>query len=233
MSSSLTTQLTSTQISALSASDGLIVYNSTTNQFQFRQQGSWLTITNGIVSQILTGAGLSGGPITSAGTISLANTAVTPGSYTYTSLTVNAQGQITAASNGTGPTGTVTSVATGTGLTGGPITTSGTISLANTTVTPGTYNLATVTVNAQGQVTAASNGTASGLTYGVAGPLVAGTLTVNTADVQTTSSYSVTYQTFGGIPGALSVSSFVAGTSFTVTSTSNADTSTFYWSVIN
>jgi len=90
-----------------------------------------------------------------------------------------------------------------------------------------------VTVNAQGQVTAASNGTASGLTYGVAGPLVAGTLTVNTADVQTTSSYSVTYQTFGGIPGALSVSSFVAGTSFTVTSTSNADTSTFYWSVIN
>lgn len=51
--------------------------------------------------------------------------------------------------------GTITSIATGTGLTGGPITTSGTISIANTGVTPNTYN--NVTVNAQGQVTGGSN----------------------------------------------------------------------------
>jgi hypothetical protein len=60
-----------------------------------------------------------------------------------------------------GGTGTVTSVAAGTGLTGGPISTSGTIALADTAVTIGSYGAAntvsTFTVDQQGRLTAAGN----------------------------------------------------------------------------
>lgn len=122
---------------------------------------------------VIAGTGMSGGgQLTGNVTVNLANTAVVAGTYgdsTHVAqVTVDPQGRITTISNVAilaSGVGTVTSVLTGTGLTGGPITATGTISIANTTVTPGSYGNAstvgTFTVNAQGQLTAAANATIS------------------------------------------------------------------------
>ncbi|MBX2899835.1 MAG: tail fiber domain-containing protein [Cyclobacteriaceae bacterium] len=261
-------------VGSLSATDkGLLVFDSDIGKFFYWGGAAWSVIEDGTsgtgtVTSINTAGGLTGGPITTTGTISLANTAVAPGSYgsatQVPTFTVDAQGRLTAAGNttitgvapggaaggdltGTYPVpvvannaitsakiadgtiatadladgsvnslkildgsivnadigaaaaigvsklaagangqiltttagipqwstlslGTVTSVATGTGLTGGPITATGTIALANTAVTPGSYGSATqvstFTVDAQGRLTAAGNTAITGVTPG-------------------------------------------------------------------
>ena len=80
-------------------------------------------------------------PITSAGNIAitLANTGVTPGNYTYPTMQVDQYGRVVTISNAAS-VGTVTSVglvASGTGLliSGGPIQSNGNITITNTGVT--------------------------------------------------------------------------------------------------
>ena len=92
----------------------------------------------------------------------------------WTTLTPGAAGQLLATGGSganpywasVGGTGTVLSIGAGTGLassTTNPITTSGTLRIADTTVTAGTYGsqtaVPTIIVNAQGQLTSATNTT--------------------------------------------------------------------------
>jgi len=71
----------------------------------------------------------------------------------------SATGVISATGGGGG--GGVTQVNTGTGLTGGPITSTGTLSLAASGVTAGSYSTANITVDSTGRVTSASSGPAA------------------------------------------------------------------------
>ena len=101
---------------------------------------------SGTVTSVASGTGLTGGPIIGSGTLAIANggvglaqidnTAVQAritGSCTSAQkvLGVNANGTVTCGTDASGGVGTVTSIASGTGLTGGPISSSGTLAIAN------------------------------------------------------------------------------------------------------
>ncbi|CAB4124194.1 hypothetical protein UFOVP51_66 [uncultured Caudovirales phage] len=162
----------------------------------------WTTNGSGTVTSITAGAGLSGGTITSSGTIDITNTSVTPATYNG-SFTVNSRGQLTAANNK--PLASLYMDGNNT---------------ATTIVTPGTFTkiLGTTTAGTLSDFTSPSN---NRLTYGgtdtidtivrvdlSAAPILSSTIGIIIKKNNTTfiPAANYTYQMAGGKPISLTVS---------------------------
>jgi len=219
---------------------GKVRYNSTDGAYEGFSGGAWRQFSlSGGVTQVDTGTGLTGGPITGTGTISIANTTVTAGSYgsgtQVGTFTVNAQGQLTAAANVTITPSGIGAVASVSG-TANEITATGTstvvlslptaLTFTGKTITGGTFNAGAIQIGGVDVVTLSATQTLTNKTLTL--PVIAsisnsGTVTIPTGTdtlVARTSTDTLTNKSISGSTntltnignGSLTNSSLTVGT---------------------
>jgi hypothetical protein len=164
--------------------------------------------SGGTVTQINTGTGLTGGPITSTGTISLANTTVTSGTYGSATkipqIVVNDQGQLTSVTEYSVVGGVSSVTGTANEISASPTTGAVVVSLPTAltftgkTITGGTYTSASI------------SGATNTLTNIGNSSLTNSSLTVNGTSISLGASGTIT----AANPFALTIGSGLSGTSY-------------------
>jgi hypothetical protein len=168
------------------------VIQSTTGGIRYPDGTTQTTAATGTVTSITAGTGLTGGTITGSGTIALSSPVAVANGGTGATTASSAQTNLNVPSRtGAGASGTwgisvtgsagsaaswttartisLTGDATGSASVSGAANASISTTLANSGVSAGTYNFATITVDSKGRVTSASTGT-------VAVPIPSGTV---------------------------------------------------------
>jgi hypothetical protein len=206
---------------------GMIRYDTTDGAYYGYATGAWRQFSlAGGVTLVNTGTGLTGGPITGVGTISLADTTVTAGAYGSSTevgtFTVNAQGQLTAAANvaiSASAIGAITTIngtpneITATGASTVTLSLPSALTFTGKTITGGAYTGGSINSTTIGATTASSGAfttlTASS-SASVAGDTVA---TLTATQTLTNKSMSGSANTFTNIPNnALTNNTIVLGT---------------------
>ena len=177
--------------------NGMLRYSTTFGLFEGYINNAWQTIAAGSgVTSVATGTGLTGGPITSTGTISIDVTGVTAATYGSASavsqFAVNAQGQLTSASDVTIsiPASAINTTIPNSGLTNNSV----------------TYNGVTVALGASGTITATATNAltiGTGLTGTSYNGSTAVTIAIDSTVATLTGTQTLTNKTISGASNTL------------------------------
>ncbi len=210
--------------------------------YMYAGAGTWIQIadSNGPVQSVLgTANQVTVTTVSGVATVSLPSAITTPGSLTTTTSLASGT-TVTAGTGVTATTGGVTASAGNIVATLGNITASAGSVSAGTSVTAGTTVTATLgnITATNGNVVLGTAGnklviaTGSNASVGTSDAMTAGAVTVATTASSATAKIFYSRATTGGTPGDVSITA-QDGTGFTLTSTSNTETSTFNWWIIN